>query len=100
MWKRGAGAARPGQRSTESRCRLAAGIEVPRRVIALLAVALGFAVSCARMLGEIEIDGTETRGGAISDPDAGPPPKPVICELGTTECNGRLLQLCTDGGTA
>jgi len=80
---------------------LAAGIEVPRRVIALIAVALGFAVSCGRLLGEIQIDGTEQAKGTLKGPpDAGPPPKPVICELGTTECHDRLLQLCTDGGTA
>jgi hypothetical protein len=83
----------------ESRCRLAAGIEVPRRVIALIVVTLGFAAACAQMLGEVEIAGRETRIGS-NQPDAGPVPLPVICELGTTKCEDRLLQLCTDGGTA
>jgi hypothetical protein len=78
---------------------LAARIEVPRRVLALVVLALGFAFSCARMLGEVEIEGQDTVVRS-NLPETGPPPKPVICELGTTECDGRLLKLCTDGGTA
>src|SRR4029078_4540800 len=52
------------------------------------------------MLGEVEIAGQETQIRQALPADAGPPPKPVICELGTTKCDDRLLQLCTDGGTA
>src|SRR5262249_10847248 len=88
------------QHSTRVEVSVATGIEVPRRIIALVVVALGFAVSCAQMLGEVEIAGQETRIGKALPADAGPAPLPVICELGTTRCQDRLLQLCTDGGTA
>ena len=79
---------------------MAAGIGVPRRIVALVGLALCFAVACAQMLGEVEIAGQETQIRQALPADAGPPPKPVICELGTTKCDDRLLQLCTDGGTA
>src|ERR1043166_3376448 len=36
----------------------------------------------------------------LATADAGPPPKPRICEEGLTKCDGRLLQTCTDQGTA
>ncbi|HEU4579981.1 MAG TPA: hypothetical protein VFS67_17095 [Polyangiaceae bacterium] len=65
----------------------------------MIGLALGFA-ACAQMLGDVEIAGQETRIGGIRPGDAGPPIKEVICELGTTRCQDRLLQLCTDEGTA
>jgi hypothetical protein len=66
----------------------------------LVGLALSFAVACAQMLGDVEIADQKTGIGSNLPGDAGPPPKEVICELGTTKCADRLLQLCTDGGTA
>src|SRR5690606_31749378 len=57
--------------------------------------ALVFATACAQLIGEYDI---------VANPDqtTGPiaPGVPEeICESGVTRCDGRLLQLCTDGGT-
>jgi hypothetical protein len=81
----------------------------------LVVVVLGFAASCAQLLGDVVIDepGSEqcsgtrvvdglgvTRCDLRTDAGGGDPVKPVICEQGLTRCYERLLQLCTDGGTA
>ncbi|HKO92748.1 MAG TPA: hypothetical protein VJU61_16450, partial [Polyangiaceae bacterium] len=72
---------------------------------------LGFAASCGQLLGDVEVAGDAplTRLGpacptTITVENATPlcpaPERPVICEEGTTRCDDRLLQLCTDTGRA
>jgi hypothetical protein len=69
------------------------------RIIVAAAAALGFAASCD--LGDYQItDGRPLRPDAVDGGTGGPTPPEVICELGVTACDGRALQLCTDGGTA
>src|SRR5262245_55688818 len=56
--------------------------------------ALGFAASCGKLLGDYE--GVMPALTAA----AGEAAPVVVCMLGSTRCDGRLLQLCTDEGTA
>lgn len=83
------------------------------RIAGLVVLVLGFVASCAQLMGDVELDppGSNCQTTVVNGlgsrvcrelPDAGPgdPPKPVICEQGLTRCDGRLLQFCTDGGTA
>ena len=61
-----------------------------RILVAALAAVLCFA-SCGQLLGDFAVEPV-------------PPETEIaparICELGTTKCSDRLLQLCTDEGTA
>jgi hypothetical protein len=70
------------------------------RIIVGAAAALGFAASCG--LGDYPITYNRPLLPGEADGGTGGPPTPpeVICELGVTACEGRALQLCTDGGTA
>src|ERR1051325_10136710 len=84
------------------------GSKVSGRIIAAALVVIGLVASCAQLMGEVDVEGPPTKPNCLGtdlaicglqpNPDAGV--KPAICELGTTQCDGRLLQLCTDGGTA
>ncbi|HWO11352.1 MAG TPA: hypothetical protein VNN80_17785 [Polyangiaceae bacterium] len=69
-------------------------IKLSARIFAAAAAALGFAASCGQLLGDYEV-----QIPALRAPDAASGPK-EICTLGATQCDGRLLQLCTDEGTA
>ena len=71
------------------------------RIIGIALMVTGFAASCAQLLGDLEVVGDDPDQVIESNfPDAGSSGPEVICELGTTQCTGRLLELCTDAGTA
>ena len=73
-----------------------AGFKFSIRIAAVALLVSGFAASCAQIMGDIDVIGVEQ---SKVEP-LGPGPKPKICEEGVTQCMGRLLQLCTDEGTA
>lgn len=83
-----------------------AGSHFPLRIVGLVLMVTGFAASCSQMLGDFEVVGTDELVNVdpnLPSGDAGsqgPPPVERICEEGLTRCEGELLQLCTDGGTA
>jgi hypothetical protein len=69
------------------------------RIVVAAVAALGFAASCG--LGDYPITYNKPLlPDAVDAGTGGPTPPAVVCELGVTACEGRALQLCTDGGTA
>jgi hypothetical protein len=74
-------------------------IKFSARIIAAAAMALGLAASCGQLLGDYIVTLEDTQVPGL-DPDAAAPPPQKICEVGVTACEGKVLQLCTDDGTA
>jgi hypothetical protein len=66
------------------------------RIIAAVVATFGFVSSCGQLLGGIEVEQLSNRAGG---PDA-EAPRDIVCNVGETRCDGRLLQLCSDEGTA
>ncbi|MEY4550747.1 MAG: hypothetical protein RL685_6942, partial [Pseudomonadota bacterium] len=58
---------------------------------------LVFIASCGQLIGDFDVVRLPSTPGA----DGGVAgPRPAICTLGATQCDGRLLQLCVEEGTA
>jgi hypothetical protein len=72
-------------------------IKFSARIVAAAAMALGLAASCGQLLGDVIVDDIP---GEEPQSDDKPLLPEKICEVGVTACEGKVLQLCTDDGTA
>src|SRR5688572_13902399 len=70
-------------------------MKLSARVFFAAAAVLVFLASCGQLIGDFEVikqaPNTQTEEGPL---------RPPVCSLGVTRCEGRLLQLCVDEGTA
>jgi hypothetical protein len=72
-------------------------IKFSARIIVAAVMALGLAASCGQLLGDIIVEESLPN---LPGSDAAAPPPEKICDVGVTACEGKVLRLCTDDGTA
>ena len=67
------------------------------RIIAAAAALFGVAASCGPLLGDVTVGEAQRVESLIPDAAVG---VEKLCDAGSTECDGRVLRLCTEDGTA